>query len=175
MGLFLTSVATEGVARMNIDLDSIETTGDHAFGVDAYSGQSDVALVMTGSVRTSGGYADGVSVIGPGVDVTMSGSIVTTGERAEGIRATARDGDATITHDGTVMVSGVAAGGLAAISLHGDASVTSRGSVSATAISARPSRQIPMTETSALTLRQLRPAAFCAIGVLARRSAATST
>ena len=160
VGLFLTSVATEGVARMNVDLDLIETTGDHAFGVDAYSGQSDVALVMTGSVRTSGGYADGVA----SSDLaSMSRCPDRSSPPASAPRASVPPPAMAMRPSRMTAPSWCRAWQPA--DWRRSACTEMRASRPAAQSlrppsPARPSRQIPMTETSGLTLRRLRPAAF---------------
>lgn len=112
--------AQGGNGLVDIDSDSVATTGEHALGIRVASGAA--AMLRSGSVSTGGDFADGISVngINDGGTVSVTSSNVTTlGRYADGIRINTGTADVSIDSD-TLSVSGEGANGIIALSWQGD-------------------------------------------------------
>jgi outer membrane autotransporter protein len=128
--------------NVDIDVGTIDITGDHAIGVNAFS-YGDVA-VKVGELRISGDYGNGVIAIGGG-DVSVEvGDAIFTGDYTGGItafsygEASVKVGTLTAEHGGGVVafgllgahaeadkiiVNGDYANGIQSVSSYGDATL----------------------------------------------------
>ncbi|UNU44462.1 hypothetical protein EAO27_18415 [Sphingopyxis sp. YF1] len=118
------SVSTEGTASrgifayglgdMTVTAGKVETRGDGATGIEAFSFGGDIN-VTAGSIATEGDLAAGVYASTLSGDVSIeTGDITTRGDLSQGVRAYSRTGDVQVTGKGHIATNGTGSYGILA-------------------------------------------------------------